>query len=54
MKKNNESIDTNMAIIPCNSRLPINHAEDDGGEDCELPTELAMLLEEEQKEIQPH
>lgn len=43
-----------MANTPCNSGFPINQAEDNGKKDCELPTELARLLEHEQKEIQPH
>ena len=43
-----------MENIPCNSGFPINQAEDDSEEDCELPAELARLFEHEQKEIQPH
>lgn len=43
-----------MTIIPCNYGLPINHAEDDGEEDCELPAELVRLLEQEQKDIHPN
>lgn len=33
---------------------PINQAEDEGKEDCELPKELARLLKQEEKAIQPH
>ncbi|XP_050892835.1 uncharacterized protein LOC127098317 [Lathyrus oleraceus] len=43
-----------MAKINCESGLPINQAEDDSEEDCELPAELARLLEHEEKEIQPY
>lgn len=43
-----------MANILYNFGLPINHAKDDGEEDCELSAKLAMLLEQEQNEIQLH
>jgi hypothetical protein len=33
---------------------PIYHAEEEGEEDCELPEELARLLKQEEKVIQPH
>ena len=33
---------------------PINQAEDEGEEDCEIPVELAILLLQEEKAIQPH
>ena len=33
---------------------PINQAEDKGEEDCEIPGELARLLMQEEKAIQPH
>lgn len=33
---------------------PINQAKDEGGEDCELPEELARLLKQEEKVIQPY
>lgn len=42
-----------MDNVSCNSGFPINQAEDDDEEDCELPVELARLIEHE-KEIQPH
>jgi hypothetical protein len=34
--------------------FPINQAKDDGEEDCEVPVELARLLEHEEREFQPH
>ncbi|XP_050877403.1 uncharacterized protein LOC127081165 [Lathyrus oleraceus] len=43
-----------MAKISYESRFPINQAEDGSEEDCELPAELARLLEHEEKEIQPY
>ncbi|XP_050895577.1 uncharacterized protein LOC127102217 [Lathyrus oleraceus] len=43
-----------MAKINCKSGFPINQAENDSEEDCELPAELARLLEHEEKEIYPH
>lgn len=43
-----------MVIFPYNYGLPIDHVEDDGEEDCALPVDLARLLEQEQKEFQPH
>ena len=33
---------------------PINQAEDEGEEDCEVPGELARLLQQEERAIQPH
>ena len=33
---------------------PIYQAEDEGEEDCEIPVELARLLMQEEKAIQPH
>lgn len=33
---------------------PINHSDKDCDEDCELPRELARLLKQESKVIQPH
>lgn len=43
-----------MSIIGRKSEFPINQVEDDSEEDCELPDELARLLEHEEKEIQPY
>ncbi|XP_050916633.1 uncharacterized protein LOC127131762 [Lathyrus oleraceus] len=53
-KTADKTIDYNMARINCNSGFPINQAEDDNEEDCELPVELARLLEHKEKEIQPY
>ena len=33
---------------------PINLAEDEGEDDCEVPGELARLLQQEERAIQPH
>ena len=33
---------------------PINLAEDEGEDDCEVPSELARLLLQEERAIQPH
>lgn len=50
----NKSIDNNMERICCKFELPINQAEDDNEEDCELSDELARLLEHEEKKIHPY
>lgn len=50
----NESIENGIAIIPYNFKFPINKSEEDDKDDCELPEELARLLKQEDKEIQPH
>lgn len=34
--------------------IPINHAKEEGGDDCEVLDEIARLLEQESKVIQPH
>lgn len=44
--------DTAMVIYDFDN--PINHADKDCEEDCELPKELARLLRQESKVIQPH
>lgn len=49
-----KTIDKHMARICCKSGLPMNQAEEDSEEDCELPTELARLLKHEEKEIRPY
>ena len=36
------------------SENPINQAEDEGEDDCEVPGELARLLLQEERSIQPH
>ncbi|XP_050876820.1 sugar transporter ERD6-like 18 [Lathyrus oleraceus] len=53
-KTANKTIDYDTAKINYESGLPINQAEDGIEEDCELPAELARLLEHEEKEIQPY
>ena len=37
-----------------NFENPINQAEDEGEEDCEVPGKLARLLQQEERTIQPH
>ena len=32
----------------------VNHAENEGDEDCEVPGELARLLQQEERAILPH
>ena len=44
--------DTVMAF--CDSEDLIYQAEDEGEEDCEVPGELARLLHQEERHIQPH
>ena len=44
--------DTAMAF--CDSENLIYQAEDQGEEDCEVPGELARLLQQEERTIQPH
>ena len=44
--------DTAMAF--CNSENLIYQAEDKDEEDCEVPRELARLLQQEERTIQPH
>lgn len=43
-----------MDEVHCKYGFPINHVEDGDEEDCEVPVELARLLEHKEKEIQPH
>jgi hypothetical protein len=50
----NKPIEHDTATIPHNLELPINQAEEDCEGDCELPDELARMLEKESKEIQPN
>jgi hypothetical protein len=47
-------VDHNSVVNLHDLDLLINHAEEDGEEDCELPEELARLLDQEQRMIQPH
>lgn len=44
------SIDNDTAMVPYDFDNPIYHT----NEDCELPEELAKLLRQESKVIQPH
>lgn len=41
-------------MVPYDIDNPINHANEDCDEDCELPEELTWLLKKESKVIQPH
>lgn len=41
-------------MVPYDFDCPINQSKEEGGEDCELPKELAKLLKQEAKIIQPH
>lgn len=43
-----------MTEIRCKFGFPINQVEDDSEKDCEVLTELARLLDHEEKEIQPY
>ncbi|KAI5389066.1 hypothetical protein KIW84_074644 [Lathyrus oleraceus] len=47
-------IDNNPVTPSYDFDNPIYHAEEEGEEDCELPGELARLLKQEEKVIQPH
>ena len=38
----------------CDSENIIYQAEDEGEEDCEVPGELARMLQQEERTIQPH
>ena len=50
----NEPIENYIAIIPYNFEFPINQTEEGDEDNSELPEELARLLKQEDKEIQPH
>jgi hypothetical protein len=47
-------VDHNSAVTLHDLELSINLAKEEEEEDCELPEELARLLDQEQKMIQPH
>src|SRR3954467_176499 len=49
-----DPIDNGSAIAKYDFENPIYQAEDEGEEDCEVPRELARLIEQEEKTIQPH
>ena len=46
-------IDNSSAIFNYNFENPINQAADEGEEDYEVPGELARLLQQEEREVQP-
>ena len=49
-----DPVDNSSAIAGYEFENPINQAEDEGEEDCEVPGELAKLLQQEERAIQPH
>ena len=49
-----EPINNDSAMVHYEFDNPIYHAEEEGEEDCELPEELARLLKQEERVIQPH
>ena len=46
--------DNDSATASYDFESPINQAEDEGEDDCEVPGELARLLLQEERVIQPH
>ena len=50
------SIKNDDVTVPCTNILgnPNDQADEDSGEDCEIPEELARLLRQEEKMIMPH
>ena len=49
-----DPIANDSTIVDYDFECPINQAEDEGEEDCDIPRELARLLLQEEKAIQPH
>ena len=49
-----DPIDNSSSNSSYDFKNPINQAEDEGEEDCEVPGELARLLQQEERTIQPH
>ena len=49
-----DPIDNGSTISSYDFENPINQAEDEGEEDCEVPGKLARLLQQEERAIQPH
>ena len=49
-----DPIDNGSSIAHYEFENSINQAEDEGDEDCEVPGELARLLQQEERAIQPH
>lgn len=50
----NEPVELNNTTSPYNFELPINQDKEKCEDNCDLPEELARLLEHEPKVIQPH
>ena len=46
--------DNDSATTSYDFESPLNQAEDEGEDDCEVPGELARLLLQEERAIQPH
>ena len=53
-RSDSDSIMNDIAMVPNIFENPIDHADEDSGEDCEVPEELARLLRQEEKVIQPY
>ena len=49
-----DPIDNSSAIASYDFENPIYQEEDEGEKDCEIPGELARLLVQEEKAIEPH
>ena len=49
-----DPIDNNSATASYDFKNPINQAEDECEDDCEVPGELARLLQQEERAIPPH
>src|ERR1051325_6324517 len=49
-----DPFDNNSAITLYDFDNPINQAEEEGEKDCEFLKEIARMLEQEEKVIQPH
>ena len=49
-----DPIDNNSATSSYDFENPINQDEDEGEDDCEVPGELARLLLQKERAIQPH
>ena len=49
-----DPINNNSATANYDFKNPINQAEDEGEDDCEVPGELDRLLLQEERAIQPH
>ena len=47
-------MDNGYAMAFCDFKNIIYQAEEEGEEDCEVPEELARLLQQEERTIQPH